>query len=66
MAGKKPALQNDDMNGNIVLKRNRAKPVVQRHPWLFSGAIARLEEGAVDGDIVDVLDAGRNWLARAT
>ncbi|RLC97546.1 MAG: 23S rRNA (cytosine(1962)-C(5))-methyltransferase RlmI [Chloroflexi bacterium] len=52
------------MGGTIILKRNRARPVVQHHPWLFSGAIARIEGDAVDGDIVDVLDAGRNWLAR--
>jgi len=55
---------NDDMGGTVVLKRNRARPVVQRHPWVFSGAIARIEGDASDGDIVEVCDAGRNWLAR--
>ncbi len=52
------------MSGTVVLKHNRARPVVQRHPWVFSGAIARVEGKAAAGDIVDVLDAGRNWLAR--
>jgi len=52
------------MGGTVVLKRNRARPVVQRHPWLFSGAIARIEGDVSDGDIVEVCDAGRNWLAR--
>ncbi len=52
------------MGGTVILKRNRAKPVLQRHPWVFSGAIERVEEDAADGDIVDVRDAGRNWLAR--
>jgi 23S rRNA (cytosine1962-C5)-methyltransferase len=49
---------------SIVLKRSRAKPVLQRHPWIFSGAIQRVEGAPSDGDIVDVYDAGRNWLAR--
>lgn len=52
------------MNGIVVLKRNRAKPVLQRHPWVFSGAIERIEGDAADGDVVEVRDAGRNWLAR--
>jgi 23S rRNA (cytosine1962-C5)-methyltransferase len=51
---------------SIILKRNRAKPVLQRHPWIFSGAIQRVEGAPLDGDIVDVYDAGRNWLARGT
>jgi len=52
------------MGGTIILKRNRARPVMQRHPWVFSGAIARIEGQAADGDVVEVCDAGRNWLAR--
>jgi len=47
-----------------VLKRNRARPVLQRHPWIFSGAIERIEGEVADGDVVEVRDAGRNWLAR--
>ena len=52
------------MGGTVVLKRNRAKPVLQRHPWIFSGAIARVEGEPSDGDVVDVHDVGGNWLAR--
>jgi len=50
----------------VILKRNRAKPVNQRHPWIFSGAIARVEGEVEDGDVVEVRDAGNNWLARGT
>jgi 23S rRNA (cytosine1962-C5)-methyltransferase len=49
---------------SIILKRNRAKPILQRHPWIFSGAIQGIEGPATNGSIVDVYDAGRNWLAR--
>jgi 23S rRNA (cytosine1962-C5)-methyltransferase len=52
------------VSGTVILKRNRAKPVLHHHPWVFSGAIERVEGEVEDGDIVDVRDAGRNWLAR--
>jgi len=52
------------MSAIAVLKRNRARPVLQRHPWVFSGAIERVEGDATDGDVVEVRDAGHNWLAR--
>ncbi len=48
----------------MILKKNRAKPVNQRHPWIYSGAIDRVEGDPADGDVVDVRDAGNNWLAR--
>jgi len=48
----------------VVLKKGRAKPVLRRHPWIFSGAIHHTENDPQSGDIVDVLDAGHNWLAR--
>ncbi len=49
---------------NITLKPKRAKPVRQRHPWLFSGAIAEIPSALANGDIVDVTDASGGWLAR--
>jgi 23S rRNA (cytosine1962-C5)-methyltransferase len=48
----------------VVLKKGRAKPVLHRHPWVFSGAVARVEGEVTDGDVVEVCDAGGNWLAR--
>jgi len=47
-----------------VLKRKRVRPVRQRHPWVFAGAIERIEGEVADGGVVEVRDAGRNWLAR--
>ena len=54
------------MTGTVYLKRKRARPVLQRHPWIFSGAVERVTGGPADGDLVDVRDAGGNWLARGT
>jgi 23S rRNA (cytosine1962-C5)-methyltransferase len=48
----------------VVLKPGREKPVRQRHPWVFSGAIASMSPAAADGEIVDVCDAQGAFLAR--
>lgn len=48
----------------VVLKPGREKPVRQRHPWIFSGAIASMSPAADDGEIVDVCDAQGAFLAR--
>jgi 23S rRNA (cytosine1962-C5)-methyltransferase len=52
--------------GSVILKRRRAKPILQRHPWVFSGAIARVDGNPAAGDIVEVRDAGGNWIARGS
>jgi len=57
-------METDQVNGAVVLKRGRIRPVQRRHPWVFSGAVDRVEGDPADGDIVDVRDAGRNFLAR--
>src|SRR5450756_1465623 len=48
----------------VWLKPSKEKSVHHRHPWIFSGAIARLDNGVPPGAIVEVLDAAGNWLAR--
>lgn len=50
----------------VFLKPGRDKPVRQRHPWVFSGAIARIQGAPADGDIVEVRDAQGAFLARGT
>ncbi len=51
------------MNPQIILKPGKDKALRARHPWIFSGAIARVD-AARDGDTVDVCDAAGHWLAR--
>ncbi len=48
----------------LILKKGRATPVIRRHPWVFSGAIQRIEGDPQDGEVIEVYDAGANWLAR--
>ena len=50
--------------GIVRLKRGKEKPVHNRHPWIFSGAIQTAQGSPADGDIVDVLDAQGQFLAR--
>jgi 23S rRNA (cytosine1962-C5)-methyltransferase len=47
----------------VVLKQGREKPVRQRHPWVFSGAIERIDGSCADGDLVRVCDAASGFLA---
>jgi len=48
----------------VLLKRGREKPVLNRHPWVFSGAIKRIEGEAADGEVVEVADYQGRFLAR--
>ncbi len=44
----------------VVLKRGRERSVEHRHPWIFSGAVARTEGSPAVGGTVEVCtDAGR-------
>ena len=38
----------------IVIKPGREKPIIQQHPWIFSGAIAQINGDPQPGDIVTV------------
>jgi len=48
----------------VVLKPGKDRPVRGRHPWIFSGAIQRVEGKALDGSVVEVHAADGGWLAR--
>ncbi len=48
----------------IILKPQKEKPVIQNHPWIFSGAIQKVEGNPQDGDIVDVFDSSGKFLAK--
>ncbi|MGH2593938.1 MAG: class I SAM-dependent rRNA methyltransferase, partial [Anaerolineae bacterium] len=52
------------MTGRVILKAGREKPVRQRHPWLFSGAIQKIDGDVADGGIADVVSSGGEFLAR--
>ncbi len=49
--------------GRVWIKRGREKPIRNRHPWIYSGAISQAEKAA-DGDLVRVVDHKGRFLAR--
>ncbi len=51
------------MNAKITLRPRRDKPLRQKHPWIFSGAIARVEGDPQPGDWVRVHAADDTFLA---
>ena len=55
---------NKRLQAKVVLKRGREKPVLNRHPWIFSGAIKNIEGQCADGDIVTVVDSRGSFLAQ--
>ena len=49
----------------LWLKPGREKSLRRQHPWVFSGAIERVEGAPGNGDAVDVVAASGEFLARA-
>ena len=49
----------------LLLKPGRERSLFRRHPWIFEGAVDRLEGRARPGDTVDVIAANGACLARA-
>ncbi|MBK9022324.1 MAG: class I SAM-dependent methyltransferase [Sulfuritalea sp.] len=49
----------------LILHPGKEKSVLRRHPWLFSGAVARLDGRARPGDTVDVVSHEGRPLGRA-
>jgi len=49
----------------IHLKPGREKSLLRRHPWIFSGAVQRVDDEPASGATVDLLSATGQFLARA-
>ncbi len=56
---KKPSMK------KMTLKDGREKSLLRRHPWIFSGAIGRVEGAPADGDTVQIHSAQGAFLAHA-
>ncbi len=52
-------------NRSIVLHPGRERSLLRRHPWIFSGAVERVEGDPPAGDTVAVRAAGGDFLAWA-
>ncbi len=50
---------------DLILKPGREKSVLQRHPWIFSGAVERINGPVEPGGTVEVYSHAHQWLGRA-
>ncbi|CND88323.1 23S rRNA m(5)C1962 methyltransferase [Yersinia nurmii] len=48
----------------VILAMGREKSLLRRHPWVFSGAVERVEGKPLPGETVDIMDSRGKWLAR--
>ncbi len=51
----------------IFLRRGKEESLLRRHPWIFSGAIGRVEcpsDTIAEGEVVDVYTAAGDFIAR--
>lgn len=48
----------------VNLKKGRARPFWYRHPWVYSGAIHRVDGKPENGDVVDLIDSSGRFVGR--
>ncbi len=49
----------------LIIKADREKSLLRRHPWVFSGAVERIEGSPANGDTVAVCNGSGSFLAWA-
>ena len=54
----------ENKSAKIFLKRGREKSVLNRHPWVFSGAVDRIDGVFKPGDIVRLVTSEGKFLAK--
>jgi 23S rRNA (cytosine1962-C5)-methyltransferase len=52
------------MTARVVLKPKKAMPFYARHPWVFPGAIDRIEGEPQDADVVHLVSTAGNFIAQ--
>ena len=48
---------------DVILKKGKEKAALQRHPWIFSGAIDKVKGSPQNGEVVKVYAADKSFLA---
>lgn len=51
------------MYKKVYLKRGKEESLKRFHPWIFSGAINRMDEGIEEGEIVSVFTSEGDFIA---
>lgn len=53
----------NNFSARIILRTGKVDSIRRHHPWVFSGAIKRIEGNPEGGDLVEVYDNHENFLA---
>lgn len=48
---------------DVILKKGKEKAALQKHPWIFSGAIDKVKGSPINGEVVKVFAADQSFLA---
>lgn len=48
----------------LILRPGRERSLLRRHPWVFSGAVEKVEGAPAPGETVEIRSAQGRWLAR--
>jgi 23S rRNA (cytosine1962-C5)-methyltransferase len=48
---------------DVILKKGKVKAVLHKHPWVFSGAVERVNGKPANGDVVRLIDAKGAFMA---
>ena len=51
------------MRPQLIIAPGKEKALLRHHPWIFSGAVKRIEGDPQEGDLVDVVDVHGHWMA---
>ena len=51
------------MRPRLIIAPGKDKALLRRHPWVFSGAVKRIEGSPQPGDLVDIHAVDGRWLA---
>ncbi|MDD5694784.1 MAG: class I SAM-dependent methyltransferase [Bacteroidales bacterium] len=49
---------------SLYLKPSREKSLQRRHPWIFSGAVRKIDGVTAPGVTIEIISASGQWLAR--
>ena len=52
------------ITGQVILKKERERSLLRKHPWLFSGAIQKVDGKPTLGETVDVFSSAGQFLGR--
>lgn len=53
------------MAGQLIIKQGKEKALLRKHPWVFTGAVAKIKGKPGLGDTVEVVDTRGQFLGRA-